>query len=192
MAQTLDGKIATCGGASQWITGDIARRRVQKLRLRADAVMAGAETFRLDSPRFTARDKDGTVVKTPRRIIVTRHPEKFSRDGFEFVSLPDAASWDAYLKKLGSENVTALLIEGGGMLAASALKARAVDRIEFHIAPKILGGAGSRSSVAGPNPLSLTRSVLLRQVEIHKMGQDYAYCARVEYPAEKEPSCLQV
>ena len=186
MAETLDGKTATQNGVSQWITGDIARQRVQKLRMRADAVMAGAETFRLDSPRFTVRDNDGNVLKTPRRIIVTHHPERFQRDGFEFVSLPDAAAWNAYLDRLGKENVTALLIEGGGTLAASALAARAVDRIEFHIAPKILGGSHSRPSVGGEDPLSLGRAIRLNRVEIHQLGTDIAYSAALEYPPEKE------
>jgi len=186
MAQTLDGKTATRDGVSQWITGKTARARVQQLRKRADAVMAGAETFRLDSPRFTVRKADGTVVKTPRRIIVCTHPEEFQRDGFEFVSLPDAAAWESYLKKLGQENVTALLIEGGGTLAASALAAHAVDRIEFHVAPKILGGAHSRTSVDGPDPESLSGAVRLERVEIHKLGEDYAYSAAVSYPAGKE------
>ena len=186
MAQTLDGKIATAGGQSQWITGEIARKRVQKLRLRADAVMAGAETFRLDSPRFTVRKSDGTVIKTPRRIIVTSHPEKFQREGFEFVSLPKKKDWDGFLKKLGSGNATFLLIEGGGNLAASALAAHAVDRIEFHIAPKILGGAHSRTSVGGPDPLSLDSSIRLREAEIHKLGPDYAYSAAVGYTDGKE------
>ena len=193
MAQTLDGKTATLNGTSQWITGEIARKRVQKLRKRADAVMAGAETFRLDSPRFTVRKKDGTILKTPRRIIVTHHPERFQQKDFEFVSLPDAAAWETYLKKLGSEKITTLLIEGGGTLAASALAAHAVDRIEFHIAPKILGGAGSRTSADGPDPDRLTEALLLRRVEIHKLGADYAYSAAVEYPAGKEiESCLRV
>ena len=186
MAQTLDGKIATAGGISQWITGKVARQRVKKLRMRADAVMAGAETFRLDHPRFTVRDSNETVLKTPRRIIVTGRPGSFDAPGFEFVSLPDAAAWDAYLKKLGSENVTALLIEGGGTLAASALAAHAVDRVEFHIAPKILGGAHSRSSVAGPDPVSLNGAYRLKNVEIHKLGTDHAYSAAVEYPLDEE------
>ena len=187
MAQTLDGKIAIRDGHSQWITGGIARRRVQKLRMRADAIMAGAETFRLDSPRFTVRKSDGTVVKTPRRIIVTRHPETFrDRPDFEFVSLPDEKAWEVFLKKLGSENVTALLIEGGGELAASALAARAVDRIEFHLAPKLLGGRHSRSSVGGPDPLSLDQSVRLRKVEIRKLGPDFSCSAAVDYSGGKE------
>ena len=186
MAQTLDGKIATRDGQSQWITGETARKRVQRLRRRADAVMAGAETFRLDSPRFTVRTGDGTVLKTPRRIIVASRPEEFRQEGFEFVSLPDAASWDSCLKKLGGENVSCLLIEGGGTLAASALAAHAVDRVEFHIAPKILGGAHSRSSVSGPDPFSLDRAVRLGPAEIHKLGPDIAYSAAVEYAEGKE------
>ncbi|MBQ9337950.1 MAG: bifunctional diaminohydroxyphosphoribosylaminopyrimidine deaminase/5-amino-6-(5-phosphoribosylamino)uracil reductase RibD [Lentisphaeria bacterium] len=186
MAQTLDGKTAARNGVSQWITGEPARRRVQKLRMRADAVMAGAETFRLDSPRFTVRKPDGTVIRTPRRIIVTRSPGSFRAEGFEAVSLPDPAAWDVYLKKLGSENVTALLIEGGGTLAASALTAHAVDRIEFHIAPKLLGGAGSRTSVDGPDPENLDGAVRLKRMEIRRCGDDLIYSAAVEYPAGKE------
>ena len=98
----------------------------------------------------------------------------------------DAAAWNAYLDRLGKENVTTLLIEGGGTLAASALAARVVDRIEFHIAPKILGGSHSRPSVGGEDPLSLDRSIMLRRVEIHKLGADIAYSAALEYPPEKE------
>ena len=90
------------------------------------------------------------------------------------------------MKKLGSENVTALLIEGGGTLAASALAARAVDRIEFHIAPKILGGAHSRNSVAGTDPVSLDAVYRLKNVELHKLGPDLAYSAAVEYPDAAE------
>ena len=71
-------------------------------------------------------------------------------------------------------------------MAASALAAQAVDRIEFHIAPKILGGEHSRSSVAGPDPVSLNGAFRLKNVELHKLGQDYAYSAAVEYPDAAE------
>lgn len=196
LAQTLDGKIATKNGSSQWITGEAARRRVHQLRLRADAVMAGATTCRLDSPRFTARDARGRVLKSPRRIIVTRHPEKFHRTGFESVALPDRAAWDKYLRKLGSENVTFLLLEGGGVLAASALAAHAVDQVEFHLAPKILGGQHSRPGVGGPDPAALSSAYQLGPPEIKKLGADLAYIADVKYPdgegqPVREDSCLR-
>ena len=186
MAQTLDGKTATACGNSQWITGKIARQRVQRLRKRADAVMEGADTFRKDSPRFTVRNASGKVLKTPRRIIVTHHPEKFSREGFEFVSLPTAEAWESFLLRLGREGVTSILLEGGGNLAASALKARAVNRVEFHLAPKLLGGAASRTSLDGPDPLSLDEALRLEETEVRFLGEDLLYSAKVVYEQEKE------
>ena len=165
-AQTLDGKTATACGHSQWITGKAARQRVQHLRKRADAVMAGVETFRKDSPRFTVRSASGKVLKTPRRIIVTHHPEQYEKAGFEFVNLPSPEDWNRYLLELGRQGVTALLLEGGGSLAASALKARAVNRVEFHTAPKLLGGVHSRTSLDGPDPLTLEEAVFLEEVEV--------------------------
>lgn len=175
LAETLDGRIATENGSSQWITGEAARKHVQKLRRWADAVMAGAETYRKDAPRFTVRGRDGKVLKTPRRIIVTHTPEKFLPypDGWEFVSLDTREKWEAFLEKLGAENITSLLIEGGGELAASALRAGIVDKAEFHIAPKILGGRGSRPSVGGENPTSVSESLELERVSSRRLGDDF-------------------
>lgn len=54
-AQSIDGKIATRTGASNWISGASSRRLVHRLRARVDAVMAGSGTVRIDDPRLTAR-----------------------------------------------------------------------------------------------------------------------------------------
>ncbi len=179
MAQTLDGKIATAAGDSRWITGDpAAKKRVRELRLWCDAIMAGAETYRLDQPALTARDEDGTVLKTPRRIIVTRQmPEQ--KDGFEYVSLDTAPEWDAFLRRLGSENITSLLIEGGGELAASALAANAVNALEFHVAPKILGGRHSRTSAGGADPLKVAEAYPLKNMKAGRLGKNLKITAEV-------------
>ena len=185
MAETLDGKIATANGDSKWVTSETARERVAYLRRLSDAVLAGAETFRTDSPRFTARTPDGTVLKTPRRIIATHHPEILSAagDGWEHAVLDTPDDWREFLARLGRENVTMLLIEGGGELAASAIRARAVDKIEFHIAPKLLGGRGSRSVLGGPNPAFLSEAVRLDRLRVSEMGCDL----RIEaYPLYSE------
>ncbi|MBO5958584.1 MAG: dihydrofolate reductase family protein, partial [Lentisphaeria bacterium] len=169
MAQTLDGRIATASGSSQWITGDAAaRKRVRELRLWCDAIAAGAETFRLDHPALTARDKNGKVLKTPRRFIASHHP--VGKDGFETFCAENRTEWFAFLERLGAENVTALLIEGGGELAASALKAGVVDQIEFHIAPKLLGGRNSRPSVGGEDPAQIAEAIGLDNMLVHKLG----------------------
>ncbi len=173
MAETLDGRIATESGSSQWITGPEARKHVMKLRLAADAVMAGANTFLADKPSFTARDSKGNVLKTPRRIILTRHPEKLSLpEGWETADLSTPEDWKSYLRKLGAEQVMFLLLEGGGELAASALRAGVVSRAEFHIAPKILCGRNSRPCIGGENPLSIGDAVPLKKMTVRKVGND--------------------
>lgn len=180
MAQTLDGKIATANGSSQWITGDeAASARVRKLRLMADAVMAGAKTLKLDQPKLTARTKSGRVIKMPRRLIATHHPE-IVPEGFEAVSLDTEQAWDELLLELGEENIVSLLIEGGGELAANALEAGAVDEIEFHIAPKILGGKHSRTSVGGMDPESVQAHFPLTDMTISKLGKNLRINAFVQ------------
>ncbi|WP_323763338.1 bifunctional diaminohydroxyphosphoribosylaminopyrimidine deaminase/5-amino-6-(5-phosphoribosylamino)uracil reductase RibD [Marinovum sp.] len=70
LATTLDGRIATATGESQWITGPEARREVHALRARHDAVMVGAGTARADDPSLTVRDLG--VSHQPVRIVVSR------------------------------------------------------------------------------------------------------------------------
>ena len=185
MAETLDGKIAAANGDSKWVTSENARDRVAYLRRLSDAVLAGAETFRMDSPRFTARTPDGTVLKTPRRIVATHHPELLScaGEGWESVVLDTPDDWREFLVRLGRENVTMLLIEGGGELAASSIRAHAVDNIEFNVAPKLLGGRGSRPVLGGPDPASLSEAVSLDRLRVSPLGCDL----RIEaYPLYRE------
>ena len=84
------------------------------------------------------------------------------------------------LKKLGAENVTNLLVEGGGEVNASFLLGGLAQRVAFFYAPKILGGRDSRKAVAGEGVKKLSEVIQLREVEWQKLGEDLSLTARVD------------
>lgn len=83
------------------------------------------------------------------------------------------------LKKLGAENVTSLLVEGGGEVNASFLLGGHAQRVAFFYAPKILGGRDARKGVAGAGAKSLREVIQLREVAWRKLGEDLLLTARV-------------
>ena len=179
MAMTLDGKIATKSGQSQWITGTESRFEVQQLRKWADAIIVGGETARQDNPSLTVRDI-AQWPSQPHRYLWSTQTDfapsmtVFHKDGkaAEIIAPQPKDEWQTELKKMGSKNITALLIEGGGELAANALENGIVDKIEFFIAPKILGGRDSRPVVAGHNPLNLDEAHLIQDKKVRLLGDD--------------------
>jgi diaminohydroxyphosphoribosylaminopyrimidine deaminase/5-amino-6-(5-phosphoribosylamino)uracil reductase len=215
-AMTLDGKIATGGGESKWITGAGARAHGMKLRQGSDAILIGINTILADDPSLTFRSEkaEGRRQKESqrlRRIILdslARTPLTAKVVSDEFAALttivvgkrapknlvaalakrvnvlvaPTANSkfktqnskldlkW--LLKKLGAENVTSLLVEGGGEVNASFLLAGFAQRVAFFYAPKILGGSDARKAVAGEGAKSLADALQIRDVEWRRLGED--------------------
>ena len=66
-AMTLDGKVATHTGDSQWISGEASRARAHRWRAESDAVAVGIGTALVDDPRLTARVEG--VARQPRRVV---------------------------------------------------------------------------------------------------------------------------
>jgi diaminohydroxyphosphoribosylaminopyrimidine deaminase/5-amino-6-(5-phosphoribosylamino)uracil reductase len=69
VATSLDGRIATHAGESQWITGEAARARGHLLRARHDAVVVGSGTAVADDPSLTVR-LPGTEAYRPLRVVL--------------------------------------------------------------------------------------------------------------------------
>ena len=187
MAMTLDGKIATASGDSKWITGAAARRYVQKLRRGSDAIMVGGETVRKDDPELIVREPKGWK-RQPTRIVWTSKPSL--PEGYKLlngnggpveISKPvTQAEWLSFLKDLGGRGMMSLLLEGGGELAGCALKAGIVNEIDFFVAPKILGGRGSRPVVGWENPSSLAESLAVQERRMRRFGDDLLLTGRLD------------
>ena len=76
-------------------------------------------------------------------------------------------------ERLGKEGVTSVLIEGGGQVNASALKARIVDKVMFFVAPLLLGGNGAVSAIGGPGVKTLKQAFRLQQFSLTPVGDDW-------------------
>lgn len=83
------------------------------------------------------------------------------------------------LKILGAENVTSLLVEGGGETNASFLLGGLAHRVAFFYAPKVLGSRDARKAVAGPGATDFAGAIQLHAVDWKKIGEDLMMTARV-------------
>ncbi len=140
--------------------------------------MVGGATARADKPGLMVREP-ANWPRQPRRLVASNSMTEADavaalQPGVmpEVIRASTPSEWRQVLRRLGQESVTAVLVEGGGELADSLLKAGVVDKVEFHIAPKILGGRCSRPVVGGSDPVSLAEAVSLCEVETAFVGND--------------------
>jgi diaminohydroxyphosphoribosylaminopyrimidine deaminase/5-amino-6-(5-phosphoribosylamino)uracil reductase len=116
------------------------------------------------------------VAALAQKVNVLTAPAKPSAIGHP----PSAIDLRWLLKKLGAENVTSLLVEGGGEVNASFLLGGWAQRVAFFYAPKILGGRSARRAVAGAGAKNLGEVIRLREVKWRRLGEDLLLTACVE------------
>ncbi|MEM7295358.1 MAG: bifunctional diaminohydroxyphosphoribosylaminopyrimidine deaminase/5-amino-6-(5-phosphoribosylamino)uracil reductase RibD [Pseudomonadota bacterium] len=132
LALSLDGRIATAGGESQWITGPEARRMVHGLRASSDAVLVGGGTARADNPRLTARGFG--ALRQPIRIALTKGLD-LPHSHYLVSSARAVPTWIAHRNRLSPEiarpfqeagvTLLPLPVAGGEILLRPALNALA-------------------------------------------------------------------
>jgi len=165
LAQSVDGRIATADGASQFLTGAEDLDHTHRLRALFDAVLVGAGTVFNDDPRLTTRRVPGPspvrVILDPRgRLDLGRH--RLFRDGaaptlvVRRAPLPadmpphvtriappfagdDGLDLPELLSLLEGHGIRRLFVEGGGVTVSRFLQARLCDRLQLTVAPVVLG-----------------------------------------------------
>jgi GTP cyclohydrolase II len=166
-AQTLDGRIATQIGDAKWISGEPERQVAHAMRAGCDAVLVGSGTLLQDDPQLTVRMVPGasplrvvldSTLRTPltskvlsddaATLILCRpdadpaRRQELSAMGVmvrEVPGGPDGLRVNGVLRLLHSLGVTSLLVEGGGRIITSMLRAAAVDRLVVSVSPTIIG-----------------------------------------------------
>ena len=161
LGQSLDGRIATATGDSQFINRDAALDHLHRLRAHVDAVVVGVQTVVADDPQLTVRRVPGRsparVVIDPRnrsprgarifkddgirRVIVGETPPD-RLQGIEFVSVGARGAVFApadIIAALNALGLRKLLIEGGAATISAFIDADALDRLHVLIAPVIIG-----------------------------------------------------
>jgi diaminohydroxyphosphoribosylaminopyrimidine deaminase/5-amino-6-(5-phosphoribosylamino)uracil reductase len=199
LATTLDGRIATHGGESRWITGEESRRCVHELRSGHDAVLVGIETAIKDDPELTVRlngyegyqparvvlDSRGRLplnsklAQTSRVIptlLVTTQPAPGAllSLGVREIRVPSKhqrVDLEAALTALAELGIQRLFVEGGGVIATSFLRAGYVDRLEWFRAPTILGG-DARPVIGHLNLESLSQIYRFTRLGVQALGDD--------------------
>ena len=192
LATSLDGRIATASGESRWITGEEARLQGHRLRAAHDAILVGVETVLADDPELTAR-LPGRTVDQPLRVVLdsrlrTPSSSKVAGENTLILTAAEPAPvGSAEVRRVAAEHgrptiaavldaladcgVRSVLIEGGGQVAASFLRADAFDRIEWFRAPILLGAEG-RPGVAGLSLPTLSDAPAFRRLAVEPLGDD--------------------
>lgn len=201
-AMTLDGKTATRTGASRWITGEEARRRVHQDRHRYSAIMTGVGTVLADNPLLTCRMEggrnpvrvicdtrlrtplDSKIVRTAREVPtilatacgdVLRHAP-YEKAGCRVWTLPEReghVNLPALMERLGGENIDSVLLEGGGTLNWAALESGTVQKVQAYVASKLFGGTTAKSPIGGLGVGLPDQAVQLKNTMITRIGEDF-------------------
>lgn len=207
-AMSLDGRIATRTGDSQWITGKRARRAGHHLRRRAGAILVGRATAAADDPSLTdrapGRPSHPLRVVLDSRLRLPLRLQLFQEQGrlptVVYCTAAATAARRAQLAKAGVAVVVAgqervepklvlsdlyarevmhLLIEGGGTVAASFVEAGLVDRVAIFVAPLIIGGRSAPSLLGGDGFATLAEAMRLERLESRRLGDDLLLSGRV-------------
>lgn len=208
-AMTLDGKIRTVAGESQWISSEESRAHSQKLRNQYMSILVGVQTVVEDDPLLTCRVPGG---KNPVRIIAdstlripesakvledqekaqtviaiaeAADPEKQKRleeKGVRILAVPGEdgkVDFKKLFQALGQEGIDSVLVEGGGTVAASVVESGFVDRVIAYIAPMMIGGKDAKTPVEGRGIARLSDALRLEHMDVLRFGEDVALTGRV-------------
>lgn len=198
-AMSLDGRIATATGQSQWISSPAGRRWGLALREEHDAILVGVGTVLADDPRLDRRlglaGRHNLRVVLDRRLRTPPGARLFQVEGpvLIYTESTDRERWTALeecgaviadiaglssvepaavLSDLYGRGVRSVLVEGGGEVHASFASAGLFDRVGVDCAPLLIGGRSAPGPLGGEGFPSLAGAARLEGLEVRRRGGD--------------------
>lgn len=200
-AMTLDGKISSYSGKSQWISCEQSREHTHLTRKRVSAIMVGIGTVLADNPMLNCRVEnpshpirivcdsnlhiplDCNLVITAKDIptyvaTISSDVEKISileSFGVKIIktnSKDNKVDLSNLMEILGSLKIDSVIIEGGAELNFSALENDIVDCVQIYLAPMILGGKSAKTSVGGLGFENPNTAMKFKLSKIENIGMD--------------------
>ncbi len=210
-AMTLDGKLATHTGSSQWISGEASRAVVHKVRGVVDAILVGRGTAESDDPLLTARpagprtalrivlDSSASLSPTSRLaqsataasllVAVTESApaqrcqrlQELGAEVFVLTGDDHPAQMQSLLAELGRRKLTNLLVEGGAKVFGTLLDMCAIDEVHAFIAPKLIGGQSAPTAIGGQGIAVMGDALLLQNAEVNILDGDVHVHGRIDH-----------
>lgn len=149
-AVSLDGSITRPKGEGQWITGELAREEVHRIRATVDAIIVGGKTVRKDNPSLTIRGAaHRPEQKQPWRVVLTQHGKQslppnfllFTDEHKHRTLVHEDKTLTETLQELAELGCNTVMLECGGGLMRQFIEQELVDELAIFIAPIITGGS---------------------------------------------------
>jgi len=197
-AMSLDGRIATATGESQWISGKEGRRWGLAQREEHDAILVGSGTVLADDPSLNRRlglsETHNVRVLLDRRLRTPPESRMFDLPGAVLIytapghedgrphlearlesrgaEVVEKTTLEDVLEDLHRRGIQSVLVEGGGGIHAAFVEAGLFDRVAIDCAPLLIGGTGAPGPVGGKGADLLEQAPRLERLEAISCGTD--------------------
>jgi diaminohydroxyphosphoribosylaminopyrimidine deaminase/5-amino-6-(5-phosphoribosylamino)uracil reductase len=180
VATTLDAKIAASDGTSKWISNEVSRSDVQRLRRESDAILVGTNTVISDNPHLIPRGEFSGYSQNPIRVIFGQ--SDLPKDSKVFDSTADTVhiksrDLNELVAKLSELDINQVFVEAGSTLASAMVSAGLMDELVIYQAPALLGSG--RSFFADESKLTIEDQMRLEHISTEVLAGDIKSVYRI-------------
>ena len=208
-AITLDGQVAAAGGSSQWISNKQSRLHAHRLRQIHQAIWIGAQTYRQDHPSLDARipgcettskpayvwTRSGEVPHTPHAsskakfFLVLPHDKKqtalthgWSESQLVLIeAAEDGLTPQKVIKHLSQQEISSVLVEGGGATIRALLEAQLINQLFLYSAPKMVGSEGATPWIPGLTANQPDQGWVFHERQRWSLNEDLLRVGHIQY-----------